>query len=58
MEELAIKYVDEIKNTPYFKLLLELKEIIDNNYKKEILAFKTANEKYLEASKYPNNYNM
>ncbi len=58
MEELAIKYVDEIKNIPDFKRLLELKEMIDNNYKKEILAFKTANESYLEASKYPNNYNM
>jgi len=58
MNELIDEYIDEVKNTDYFKRLLELKEIIDNNYKKEILAFKTADERYLEASKYPNQYDM
>ena len=58
MNELIDEYINEVKNTDYFKRLLELKEIIDNNYKKEILAFKTAEERYLEASKYPNQYDM
>ena len=58
MNELIDEYVNEIKNTDNFKRLLELKEIIDNKYKSEILAFKTAEEKYLEASKYPNYYDM
>ncbi len=58
MNELIDEYIDEIKNTDYFKRLLELKEIIDSSYKSEILAFKTAEERYLEASKYPNQYDM
>lgn len=51
-------YVAKILEAPEFKRLLELKDIINQNYKKEIMLFKTKEALYLEASErkeyYPN----
>ena len=58
MENIIDDYINEIKYLNEFKRLKELKNIIDNKYYKEILSFKTNQEKYNEAIKYPNNYNL
>ena len=51
-------YIAKILETPEFKRLLELKDIINQSYKKEIMLFKTKEALYLEASErkeyYPN----
>lgn len=51
-------YVAKILEAPEFKRLLELKDIINQSYKKEIMLFKTKEALYLEASErkeyYPN----
>ena len=58
MEEAVNNYINEILELPDFKRLVELKKIIDEKYAKEIVAFKTNEEKYNEAMKYPSNYNV
>lgn len=52
LEELVDKYIDELSNDKDFIRLLELKKIIDDKYKKEILIFKTCEEKYIDSEKY------
>lgn len=56
--ELVDLYINEIESSDDFKRLVELKNIINNDYKKEIISFKTLESKYLDASKnkdyYPN----
>ncbi len=51
-------YVAKILEAPEFKRLLELKDIINQSYKKEIMLFKSKEALYLEASErkeyYPN----
>ena len=56
MEEIIDDYVKEITNKDNFKRLLELKKIIDSKYADLIIAFKTAESRYLEASNYGNYY--
>ena len=56
MEDIIDDYVSDITNNDNFKKLIELKKIIDDKYKKEIIAFKTAESKYLEASNYGKYY--
>jgi predicted RNA-binding protein with RPS1 domain len=58
MEEAVNNYINEVLELPEFKRLVELKILIDDKYSKEILAFKTTEEKYNEAKKYPNNYDI
>ena len=56
--ELIDLYIDEIESSDDFKRLIELKNKINNDFKKEIISFKTLESKYLDASKnkdyYPN----
>ena len=56
MEDIIDDYVSDITNNDNFKKLIELKKIIDDKNKKEIIAFKTAESKYLEASNYGKYY--
>ena len=56
MENIIDDYIEEITNKDGFKRLIELKKIIDLKYEKEIIAFKTAESKYLEASQYGKYY--
>lgn len=58
MDDLIDKYVNDFSNSEDFKKLKELKKLIDDKYKKEILLFKTALDKYQEALKYPDYYDM
>jgi hypothetical protein len=54
-------YLSKIIETPEFKRLLELKDIINDSYKKEIMLFKTKESLYLEASErkeYYSNYDQ
>lgn len=50
--EAADLYADDIINSVEFKRLLELKELIRKNLSGKIMAFKTAEAKYLEAKAY------
>ena len=54
--ELVDEYLNELYESLEFKRLLELKNLIDDKYKLEILNFKTAEDKYNEALKYPSYY--
>ncbi len=58
LNELTDLYIEELEQNDDFKRLLELKNIINNNYKKEIISFKTLESKYSDALKnkdyYPN----
>ena len=56
MENIIDDYIDEITSKDDFKKLIDLKKIIDSKYEKEIIAFKTSESKYLEASKYGKYY--
>jgi hypothetical protein len=56
MENIVDDYVNEITDNDDFKKLIELKRIIDSKYKNEIISFKTAESKYLEASNYGKYY--
>ena len=56
MENIVDDYVNEITNSDDFKKLIELKRMIDSKYKSEIISFKTAESKYLEASQYGKYY--
>ena len=58
MEELIDNYIEELNSLEEFKRLKELKIIIDEKYKKEIFNFKMNEDKYLEALKYPNQYDI
>ncbi len=58
MDSLIDSYVEELSSDDDVKRLVELKKIIDDKYKKEILLFKTQNDKYEEALKYPEYYDM
>ena len=49
-------YLSKITETLEFKRLMELKDIINNNYKKEIIAFKTKEALYLEACEHKEYY--
>ena len=49
MEELVNEYLNELFEKEEFKRLIELKKIIDTNYKKEIISFKTNESIYNEA---------
>jgi hypothetical protein len=42
MEDLALEYVNNIKNTKEFQRLIELKNIINKKYSLLIISFKTA----------------
>jgi cell fate (sporulation/competence/biofilm development) regulator YlbF (YheA/YmcA/DUF963 family) len=59
--ELVDLYINEIESSDDFKRLVELKNIINNDYKKELISFKTLESNYLEASKnkdYYSNFNQ
>ena len=56
MENIVDDYVNEITDNDDFKKLIELKKIIDSKYKNDIIALKTAESKYLEASNYGKYY--
>ena len=56
MKYIVDDYVNEITDNDDFKKLIELKKIIDSKYKNEIISFKTAESKYLEASNYGKYY--
>ena len=43
------KYINELYSLKEFRRLLELKDIINNKYKKEIISFKTNESMYNEA---------
>lgn len=58
IEDLIDNYIKELNNLEEFKRLKELKIIIDEKYKKEIFNFKMNEDKYLEALKYPNQYDI
>lgn len=51
---LAEQYADQFTQSPDFKRLLEVKEKINQELSKKIIAFKTAEAKYLEAKSYGN----
>ncbi len=50
--EAADLYADELIESVEFKRLIELKDLIKNNLSGKIMAFKTAEAKYLEAKSY------
>lgn len=52
--ELAEHYADEILESSDFKRLLELKKQIQEKCGQKVIAFKTAEAKYLEAKQYGN----
>ena len=58
MDDLIDKYIEEVISSNEYKRLLELKNIIDDKYKIEILNFKTDEDKYQEALKYPKYYDI
>ena len=58
MEDLALKYVDDIKNTKEFIRLIELKNIINKKYALLIISFKTKEAEYLEAKDRPEIFNL
>lgn len=58
MYELAIEYVEKLKNKEEFKRLIELKKIIDSKYSKLIISLKNKEAKYHEALEYPNYYDL
>lgn len=58
MDDLIDKYVLDFSSSDEFKELKYLKIIIDEKYKKEILLFKTNDDKYKEALKYPDYYDI
>ncbi len=47
--DLALEYFNELKETEEFKRLIELKKIIDDKYKNEIISFRTNESLYLES---------
>lgn len=50
--DLADAYADEVIQSEDFQRFLELKELIKQNLSNKIIAFKTAEAKYLEAKQY------
>ncbi|MDE7385330.1 MAG: YlbF family regulator [Anaeroplasmataceae bacterium] len=50
--DLAEDYADKVINSPDFQRLLEVKEEIKRTLSGKIMAFKTAEAKYLEAKEY------
>ena len=50
--DLADDYANDVINSPDFQRLLEIKEEIKKNLSGKIMAFKTAEAKYLEAKEY------
>lgn len=56
MENIIDEYIEELINNPDFIKLKELKKLIDSKYKNEIIAFKTAESLYIEATKYGKNH--
>lgn len=51
---LAEQYAEQLIDSPDFKRLLELKELIKKELTNKIVAFKTAEANYLEAKSYGN----
>lgn len=58
MEDLALEYVNNIKNTKEFQRLIELKNIINKKYSLLIISFKTAEAEYIEAKERPEIFNL
>lgn len=56
MNDLIELYIKELKDSYEFKRLLELKDIINNKYSKQIISLKTKEAKYLEAKEYKDYY--
>ena len=50
--DLAEEYADEVIDSPDFQRIIEIKELIKKNLSLKIIAFKTAEAKYLEAKDY------
>lgn len=57
MEKLVENYVERITSTNEYKKLIELKKIINQKYKMQIIAFKNKEALYLEAKKNKEYYN-
>lgn len=57
MEKLVENYVERITSTNEYKKLIELKKIINQKYKMQIIAFKNKEALYLEAKKNIEYYN-
>lgn len=58
MEDLVIKYTNEIENTKEFQRLIELKNIINNKYALLIISFKNKEAAYLEAKERPEIFDL
>ena len=57
MEKLIDSYLEELYNKPEFIRIIELKKLIDEKYKKEIISLKTKESLYLDSLRYSNNDN-